>query len=308
LTVYAALGPLGLISCQLHSWDSPFRAFPFQQAVPLSRSVLPCGLESPGRSWPSRFARHGWPPIGRGQDDIARYDVCSCQRRRWSPTASLSFQRSFDPAPARSNLAVGSAGLQSPVAASVQAGNPARHQHPERLLRSEAFLLLKVRSRHESGCPTRERRCSPGIFPLQSLLPSRVRSGSPADARTRTTDLLPASSHRPLTSLAAPAGRSPSKLPEPQSLKQREDWLVPLGTTCSPRVSHLVGVSRQFKVSSDPGLSFLLRGDALSPERLHPSLGRPVPQRRTLANPPLDVRTVSVRPSTPSPYGIPVAP
>jgi len=171
LTVYAALGPLGLISCQLHSWDSPFRAFPFQQAVPLSRSVLPCGLESPGRSWPSRFARHGWPPIGRGQDDIARYDVCSCQRRRWSPTASLSFQRSFDPAPARSNLAVGSAGLQSPVAASVQAGNPARHQHPELLLRSEAFLLLKVRSRHESGCPTRDADALLGFFPSRAFSP-----------------------------------------------------------------------------------------------------------------------------------------
>jgi len=215
--------------------------------VPLSRSMLPCGLESPGRSWPSRLAHHGWPPVGRGQDDTARYDACSCQRRRRSPPANLTFQRSFDPAPARSNLAVGSTGLQSPFAASVQAGNPARHQHPERLLRSEAFLLLKVRSRHESGCPTRERRCSPGIFLLQSLLPSRVRSGSPADARIRTTGLLPASSHRPLTSLATPAGRNPSVPPEPQSLKRRKDWLVPLGTTCSPGVSHLVGVSRQFE-------------------------------------------------------------
>jgi len=95
LTVYAALGPLGLISYRSHSWDSPFRAFPFQQAVPLSRSMLPCGLESPGRSWPSRLAHHGWPPVGRGQDDTARYDACSCQRRRRSPPANLTFQRSI---------------------------------------------------------------------------------------------------------------------------------------------------------------------------------------------------------------------
>ena len=185
------------------------------QSFSLSASRASLEVRAPlriGVSWSilAVSVRPSWlASVGRGQDDTARNDACSCQRRRRSPTASLTFQRSFDPAPARSNLAVGSAGLQSPVAASVQAGNPARHQHPERLLRSEAFLLLKVRSRHESGCPTRKRRCSPGIFPLQSLLPSRVRSGSPADARTRATDLLPASSYRPLTSFGSPCRPKP---------------------------------------------------------------------------------------------------
>jgi hypothetical protein len=71
LTVFAAPGPRGLVSCRLRSWDSPFRAFPFQESVPLSGPMLPCGWVSTfcsGHLSPDPIpidhlrARWGWSP------------------------------------------------------------------------------------------------------------------------------------------------------------------------------------------------------------------------------------------------------
>lgn len=61
LTVFAAPGPRGLVSCRLRSWDSPFRAFPFQESVPLTGPLLPCG-------WVSTFCSgHRSPgPVSHG--------------------------------------------------------------------------------------------------------------------------------------------------------------------------------------------------------------------------------------------------
>jgi len=56
LTVYAASGLRGLVSCRLRSRDSPLRAFPFQKAVLLSKPLLPCGW-APARA----FALYSWP-------------------------------------------------------------------------------------------------------------------------------------------------------------------------------------------------------------------------------------------------------
>ena len=77
LTAYAAPGLRGLVSCRLRSWDSPFRAFPFQESVPLSGSLLPCG----------------WVPPPFAPTVISRFPsqpVTSRSRQGWSPSRGAS--------------------------------------------------------------------------------------------------------------------------------------------------------------------------------------------------------------------------
>ena len=88
-----------------------------------------------------------------------------------------------------------------------------------------------------------------GFYPSRAFSLSALGLGtSPAVARHRA----PAASAfrcsgRPPSSpvLFVPRGE-PNDPSGPQSLRQRKDWLDPLGPSCSLGVSHLLGVSRQF--------------------------------------------------------------
>lgn len=57
MTVYAASGLCGLVSCRLRSQDSPFRVFPFQKAALLSKPLLPCG-QALARAFALDSSRH----------------------------------------------------------------------------------------------------------------------------------------------------------------------------------------------------------------------------------------------------------
>jgi hypothetical protein len=87
LTVYAAPGLRGLVSCRLRPWDSPYRAFPFQGIRAPSEAVAPLRLGArlllppsfPADS--SRTITHGRVEAGPPREGPLRLAV---PRRRWS--------------------------------------------------------------------------------------------------------------------------------------------------------------------------------------------------------------------------------
>jgi hypothetical protein len=87
LTVYAAPGLRGLVSCRLRSWDSPYRAFPFQGIRASSEAVAPLRLGARlllRPSFPadaSRTITHGRAEAGPPREGPLRLAV---PRRRWS--------------------------------------------------------------------------------------------------------------------------------------------------------------------------------------------------------------------------------
>jgi hypothetical protein len=216
----------------------PFRAFPFQKSVPLSRPLLPCGWSALSGRLPISC-----PVVELGSKSPTRL-LRPRGRRSREPALDRDLARGWEINSRSQDVGVSSA---SKLYSSWKSVHAAGREFPPA---SAAALLSFFPSRVFS-------------LPASDLVSQRVQAPEPTSVTERrlSSSLVLGRVCKPESSLATPG---------PQSLKSREDWLVPLGTACSSGVSHLVGSSRLLGVATTRGYRFPSgEGDRLRITRTH---------------------------------------